>query len=149
MCRQTEDSIYMQQRIFFLVAWIRRVFLDEPFGACWELCHTLCGSKDFFNSYQGTRCTCGPEVCESDSICMELRDEITKMTVEKKSSCGDTKKWNYYKPATWTAQFPVMTSDGAIIWNYLGQTVCPVLKRVSMDEFLYWEKIVLKVLRNL
>jgi hypothetical protein len=56
----------------------------------------------------------------------------------------------YFSPAnSWSAKVPVMTSDGAIIWNYLGQIVCPIQLRVSMDEVIYWEKNVLKVMRNL
>lgn len=125
-------------------------FFGEPFGTCWDLCYTLCNEVDSFTSFQGSKCTCGPEICESDGTCLELKDEITNLTFEKESPCGDSSKWMYFSPAnSWSAKVPVMTSDGAIIWNYLGQIVCPIQLRVSMDEVIYWEKNVLKVMRNL
>jgi hypothetical protein len=78
---------------------------------------------------------------------LQLQEEIANLTTHKKGPYGEN--WTYVRVAGLDVVVPVMSSHGAILWNYLGQTNPPVKVTVTPEEYCDWLNVTVLAARRL
>ena len=71
VCRKTSDIEYNTERVFFLLAIIRAIFMGDKLGSCDNLCEGSCNAQSsygFFIPNSAKQCPCGTETCDSNCL---------------------------------------------------------------------------------
>lgn len=138
VCHRMADNVYTTDRVFFLVARFRVLFLGHRIGSYEDLCPNICTSGfGFLVDGDDERCTCGTKECDGDCLRnVMLLQKIGDLTTMKDGFFNQT--WRYAPVATLGVEVPIISVAGAILWNYLGQTTPPIQLKLTPKEYGFY-----------
>lgn len=138
--------MYYTDRVFVVFAWL---FYGSQIGSCNKICSKLC-SRGFGSqvSEDGMQCTCGTKECDVDCLHnSQLLQKIANVTVEKEGLFNQT--WWYSPVATLGVDVPMVSREGAILWNYFGQANPPIQLKLTAAEYGFYLDAVLRAVQQL
>lgn len=148
VCRNSGvvDEIYFTSRVNIVVAML---FFRDRMGSCGDQCSNICsGDYGFFVYDFNTTCQCGTEQCDGDCLLSKaLFQQIEYLTTAKEGLFNET--WRYAPVATLGMDVPMIHTNGAILWNYFGQTNNPIELKLTDKEYAFYLDVVLLAVQQL